>query len=411
MLLRPSNRTWPLLATLASLLLAGAALAQSGSGNTADLEIDTGEKFDVDFLFNYYDQDGERSPVTGGLGTENQQVIAPVIQVRWKKSDKWSLNTTFGIDQITSASTDNIDDEVSTASRLDTRSHAIVGMTRTLGGQSFGFDVGVSKEYDYQSISAGLSWSREFNQRNTAIFASLRHYADDVDIYPIDGTRDSGSGNGIDDDDSGSGGKPGVSDQRNTTDFSIGITQVLGRKTLATVELSHSSQSGFLSTSFHEVILQDGTRVAERLPDSRSRSALGLRLNHSFSRRMVLRTYYRYYDDDWGISAHTLEIEPHFKIGQKRNAWWFPILRFHTQDGSDFFGKPFTFTAADSFFTADGDISEFDSQKFGIGFRTSLDGGPGWLGPLRRLETRVTFYDRDDGLEALSVSYGLGWSF
>ncbi len=402
MLLTRSTRYWPTAATLAGLLLASAALAQGGSGNTADLEIDTGEKFDIDFLLNYYDQDGERSPVTGGLGTEDQQVIAPVIRVRWQKSDKWSLNTTFGIDQITSASTDNIDDEVSSASRLDTRAHAVVGLTRTVGGQSIGFDVGFSKEYDYKSVSAGLSWSREFNQRNTALFASLRHYSDDVDIYPIDGTPNN--------DGPGSEQLLGT-EGRDTTDFSFGITQVLGRKTLGTLELSHSSQSGFLSTSFHEVILQDGTRVAERLPDSRSRSAIGLRLNHSFSRRMVLRTYYRYYDDDWGVSAHTLEIEPHFKIGQKRDTWWFPILRFHTQDGSDFFAEPFTFTAADRFFTADGDISEFDSHKFGIGLRTSLNGAPGWLGPLRRLETRVTFYDRDDGLEAFSVSYGLGWSF
>lgn len=74
-----------------------------------------------EFLFNYYDQDGDFSPVTGGLGTEALQVVSPVLISRWSINDRWTLNASFGLDQITSASTDNIDDHVSSASRVDER--------------------------------------------------------------------------------------------------------------------------------------------------------------------------------------------------------------------------------------------------------------------------------------------------
>ena len=170
-----------------------------------------------------------------------------------------------------------------------------------------------------------------------------------------------------------------------------------------------------LSTPFHEVILAPGnpseepTRVAERLPDSRLRTAVGLRLHHAFSKRIVSRLSYRYYTDDWGLSASTVELEPHFRLATEAEHWVFPILRYHTQTDSDHFGVPLTFTEADEFYTADRELGEFTSEKYGVGW--SLDFAParrGWKRRLRRFETRLTSYSRDDGLDALSISFGVG---
>ncbi len=349
---------------------------------------------DVDFLLNYYDQDGEHSPVTGGVGSEDLQVLAPVVVVRWAVSDDWTLNLDLGVDGITSASTDNIDDHVSSASRQDARAHtSVTASRRWRENQTWSVGASLSNEYDYSSLGGSVGWSIDLNQRNTTFAAALRYFSDTVDLYDIDGIVQG-------------------EDDRQTADLSLSLTQVLGPQTVGSIEVGYTSQSGFLSTPFHEVILTDGRHVTERLPDSRQRLALGLSLNHSFSRHVVQRLSYRYYDDDWGIAAHTIEAETHFRLPTGTEAWIYPILRFHTQTGSDYFGLPGTLSGDEPYFTADRDLSELDSEKFGLGLRLAFSRNKkGFWSRLRSFESRLASYSRDDGLEAISISLALGWRF
>ncbi len=360
---------------------------------------------DVDFLLNYYDQDGEHSPVTGGVGTEDLQVLAPVFVVRWAVSDDWTLNFDLGVDGITSASTDNIDadridSEVSSASRQDTRAYtSVTASRRWRENQTWRFGTSLSREYDYSSVGGNVGWSIDLNQQNTTFAARLGYFSDTVDLYDTFGIVQG-------------------EDDRETADLSLSLTQVLGPRTVGSVEVGFISQSGFLSTPFHEVILApapespQGEHVAERLPDSRERMAVGLRLNHTFSKRIVQRFSYRYYDDDWGISAHTIEAETHFRLPTETEAWIYPILRFHSQTGSDYFGLPGTFSGGEAFFTADRDLSEFDSEKLGLGLRLGFRKKQnGFLSKLKSFESRLATYSRDDGLDAISFSLALGWRF
>lgn len=379
-------------AALATALLALAALPAAGQESLAPGEVD------VDFLFNYYQQDGEHSPVTGGIGTEEMDVLSPVIVVSWKVDENWTLTTDLGLDAITSASVDAIDDAVSSASRQDSRTYVTVTGTRALGEASqLSLLGGFSNEYDYQSLLAGVGWSRDFNRRNTNLSAQLRFYSDTVELYDIDGVVQG-------------------EDDRESVDVTLGLTQVLGPKTLLSLELYAQQQDGFLSTPFHEVILADGGVVAERLPDSRQRSAFGLALHHAVSDRFVPRVRYRFYDDDWGIQSHSVEIEPQFRLTGSTGgggSWIYPILRWHTQTGSDHFGLPGTFDAADPFYTADWDLAELTSEKYGLGWHWDRPAGTGsgfWR-RLRRMQARATWYTRDDGLDSLSLSFGVGWRF
>ena len=348
-------------------------------------------EIDVDFLFNYYQQDGENSPVTGGIGTEDMDVLSPVIAVTWKVDDTWTLRSDLGVDSITSASVDAMDAEISSASRQDSRAFLTVAASREVGDQTITLLGGISTEYDYNSAMIGGRWTRAFNKQNTTVSAQVRHYADTLDLYDIDGVNQG-------------------EDDRSTTDVTLSLAQVLGPRTVLTGELYYGVQDGYLGTPFHEVILADGRRVTERLPDERTRAAFGLWLNHAFSERFVGRFYYRFYDDDWGIQAHTVELEPQFKVGER--TWVFPILRFHTQDGADYFGLPGTFLGSEDFITADRDLSEFTSEKYGFGFRTSFASGrTGWRRHMRGIESRLSYYTREDGLESFSLSLAWSWRF
>ena len=358
----------------------------------------SGQNLDIDFLLNYYDQDGDRSPVTGGIGTEALQVVAPMVVVRWKINEKWKLSGRLGLDTVSSASIDAMDLR-SGASKVDNRVYTTAEISRQVGKNRLGFSLGGSTEYDYFSAQTGLSWSREFNRGNTALSARARFYLDTVELYGIDGR------------------KRGEAD-RDSTNVSFSLSQILGRKTVASIEVDYTVQDGFLSTPFYEVILAptaadpEGERVAERLPDQRNRTAIGVRLNHAFSHKLVQRVAYRLYDDDWDVQAHTVDLETHFRLATDRDSWLFPIVRYHTQKSSSYFAAPRTFTAADEFISSDGDLGEFDSWKFGLGWRADLrDSFSGWRGKMRSFEVRLTYYDRDDGLSSFNTSFGFGWGF
>jgi len=246
---------------------------------------------------------------------------------------------------------------------------------------------------------AGVSWTRNFNQQNTTLAASGRYFADTISLYDING------------DDQGSA-------RRHTTDVSLTLTQILGRRTVATVDLGLSVQRGFLSTPFHEVIvaaalgIPNDFRVAERLPDARDRRAVGLRVNHSLTDWLVERGGYRFYDDTFGVQAHTIESETHIRLPTADEQWAFPIARFHRQTGSRYFGLPGTQFLDTDFFTADRDLSSFDSWRYGAGWKWVGTGGAtlGWL-PFRSVEVRVTRYERSDGFRAIASSVGFGWGF
>jgi len=80
---------------------------------------------EANIVTGYYDQDGNNSAITGGIGTEKLTDLANSLELRFSKLDRYnrthSITADFNIDQYTSASSDNIDPlTISSASRKDT---------------------------------------------------------------------------------------------------------------------------------------------------------------------------------------------------------------------------------------------------------------------------------------------------
>ena len=119
---------------------------------------------------------------------------------------------------------------------------------------------------------------------------------------------------------------------------------------------------------------------------------------------------------EWGSKSLPLGSScAQFRLPTARPTWLYPILRYHSQDAADYFALPRTVSGSEDFFTADRDLSEFTSEKYGLGWRTdftSKAGSGSWLRrKLRYLESRASTYTRDDGLDALSLSFGMGVRF
>ena len=145
---------------------------------------------------------------------------------------------------------------------------------------------------------------------------------------------------------------------------SVGMTRVLGARDLFDASFSLTQLDGYL-TDPYKIVPVAASAVPEIRPDSRSRNSLVFKYGHYFLSRSALKTSYRYYWDDWSISAHTLETVWEKRLGEK----WIvsPRVRYYRQGSASFFA--YDFQAPERFMSADYRLSSFWSWLGGIGVR------------------------------------------
>lgn len=390
--------------------------ADSSEGDTEKIEMAVFEypnwqAVDIDFLSSYYEQDGNNSPVTGGIGTEQLTDFTQKIIMSIPVNPRTTINADGGYDYYTSASTDMIEPAYSDDSAEDLRVHGNVGITRKLDPrQTIGFRLGGSVEYDYWSAQAGVNYSRLSKNENTSLSIQGQTFIDYWTlIYPVE-LR--GQGQLV------------PTNARQSFNGSIGVSQVLDKKTQVSINLEGTYMNGLLSTPFHRVYFQEqGLPKVENLPTSRFKVPIGLRLNRYLTDWLVARMYYRFYWDSWGMMGHTASIELPIKITRFLSVA--PSYRFHTQTAVDYY-LPFKMhTSASQFYTSDTDLSALQSHAFGLGVNYQPAGGifkanlPGKKGVTRdkrkhlymkNLDLKYSHYQRSTGLNANIISLGIGFS-
>ena len=362
------------------------------------------EKYtEIDFLSSYYTQDGDNAAVTGGVGTEELTDFATIIVVNVPLDSTQSINATLGLDIYSSASTDNIDNNRSSASIMDKRAYANFGYTKKLlsKGFTYGAKVGFSSEYDYTSINGGINLAQEFNNGNTEFSFSAQAFLDNWKTYfPVELRGD----------------VTVPTTSRNSYNAQLTYSQVLSKRLQMSLSVEAIYMDGLLSTPFHRVYFNDEAATdIERLPSTRLKIPLAVRLNYKPTDNLIIRSYYRFYTDDFGIDAHTFNIELPYHI----NDHWTlsPFYRFHTQTGSEYFAPFAEHTSTDEFYTSDYDLSELSSTKYGLGISyTPLYGVARGKVPFtskvlmfNSIALRVSRYTRDTGLSGYSGSIGMNF--
>ena len=170
-------------------LSAQTATTDSTSYKSTKLKIE-----EINLVSSYYQQDGNNSAVTGGIGTEKLTDISNTIDVTLLKYGETGLKHTFdvevGIDHYTSASSDQIDLQANTsASSSDNRFYPSLSYTREdeEKGTTLGVGISSSTEYDYQSFGGNVSYSKQTKDRNGEFTAKFQAYLDQVKlILPIE---------------------------------------------------------------------------------------------------------------------------------------------------------------------------------------------------------------------------------
>ena len=343
---------------------------------------------EVNFVSSYYKQDGNNAAVTGGIGSEKLTDFATTIDVQMSRVDRQhrlnSYTFELGIDTYTSASSDKVDPStISSASSGDQRIYPSLYWNRlnTLKRSAIGATLSVSSEYDYLSIGGGVNAYKDSKDKSRQVGLRLQTYQDFVSmIYPIE-QRD---------------GKNGGTESRNTYSATASYSQIINTRLQVLFLLDLAYQDGFLSLPFNRVYFDDTSVGIEKLPNSRLKYPASVRLNYFLGDRLIIRTFYRYYADDWGLKAHTAEIETPFKITPFVSIS--PFYRYYTQTSVDFFSGYAAHSKAEQFYTSDYDLSKFNSHFGGAGLRIISPDGILGIKKFNMLELRYGHYSRQTGL-------------
>ncbi len=358
---------------------------------------------EANLISSYYNQDGNNSAVTGGVGTESLNDFSNTIDlkfVRWGNNErKHTFNFEVGIDHYTSASSDKIDpNTISSASHADTRIYPSINwmVENATKGTTFGAGVSLSKEYDYTSFGANILFAKKTANKNGEFTAKLQAYLDQLKyILPIELRTNPGR----DEDD-----YPLKS--RDSYSGSLSYSQIINPRLQLMFIADVIYQQGFLGLPFHRVYFKDNTtEKIENLPDTRLKIPLGFRANYFIGDKVILRSFYRYYNDDWGLNAHTVQLETSVKASPFLSIT--PFYRYYTQNAVDYFAPIKLHQTTEQFYTSNYDLSQFNSNFYGIGFRLTPETGVLHVQKLSALELRYGHYNRSNGLNSNIVSLNL----
>ncbi|MDE1207277.1 DUF3570 domain-containing protein [Tenacibaculum sp. LAR 2:5] len=398
------------------------------------------ETTEVDFLTSYYSQDGDNAAVSGGVGTEELTDITANIIVSIPLNDDDALTLDTGISAYTSASSSNVnpfDKGTADPFQASTGASSSDLWFNFTGNYSHSSDdrnqiwaakASVSSEFDYSSIGFGGSYTRLFNEKNTELSISANIYLDTwKTIYPYELRPFSDGGDGINDAlfiQNTVTGNPNYnpifndfSDKgRNSYSFGLGFSQILHKNVQGSLAFDLTKQSGLLSTPFQRVYFSDiddsfidNFQLAdanEKLPNNRLKIALGGRLNWYLNELLTIRTFYRYYFDDWGINSHTASIEIPVKITDKFILY--PSYRFYNQTAADYFAAYEKHLSTNNFYTSDYDLSKYSSNQFGFGvsYTDIFSKAHIWKFGLKSIDVKFYKYDRNTTFNSSLITAG-----
>ena len=404
------------------------AFAQRETQDTSNYKSRKLHLDEVHLVSSYYWQTGDHSAIEGGIGSEKVTDLANGLEVKWAgydfKARKNELTLGLGLDHHTAASQAWVS-QTGASKTGGTRIYPSVSWSREneAKGTSFGFGAIYSSEYNYHSLGLDAEVSAK-THNNGEFTAKFSTYLDQVKLIrpsefnTTDTVTNTTGGTTTYTTASGqtvtlSSGSTYISESgtsripsnaRNTYTASFSYSQVINSRLQGAVLLDLVAQNGYLGLPFHRVYFADGKDTTEKLPSTRYKLPIGLRLNYFLGDRVILRGYYRFYTDSWGIRSQTASLEVPVKITPFFSVS--PFYRYYTQTAARYFAPYEQHTANDAYWTSNYAYAAFASSFFGTGIRLSPPAGI-FHSSLKTLELRYGHYTQTTDLVSDVVSLDL----
>ena len=381
---------------------------------------------EINLVSSYYWQRGDHSAITGGIGTEKVSDISNGLDLRlaWTGDyeNKNTISLGLGLDHHTSASSAYVT-TTGLGKQGGTRIYPSFDWTLENGktGNTFGIGAYYSGEYNYKSLGADLHFSKKTNDKNGEFSVKLQAYLDHVTlIYPSEFIAvitpvstgatyiTTASGNMVLSSGGTTASKPSLPTKpRDTYTASFGYSQIINSRLQVMFLGDVVAQNGYLSLPFHRVYFSNGKDTIEKLPSSRFKLPLGIRANYFLGDNIILRSYYRYYLDNWGTRANTASLEIACKVSPFFSVS--PFYRYYNQSAARYFAPYEGHSTSDEYYTSNYEYAKFNSQFYGVGFRVAPPKGVfGWQN-LHELEIRYGHYAQSTNLVSDVVSLNLGF--
>ena len=247
--------------------------------------------------------------------------------------------------------------EVETAKINDVRTAGVFAPSVKLGQHTFTPQLAVSVESDYDSIAPSLSYQYDFNQRNTTLNLGVAHNFDRK-ITGIFVTQPQ---------------------KKDSTDFLIGVSQVITPTTLFNVTLTLGTAEGYLSDPYKGFRFTEypdpHALFPEKRPNHRSKQIVSATLNQFVEPlNGAAELSYRFYHDSFGLAGHTVSIEWFQNVG--KHVVIAPLFRYYEQSEADFYRISFNADPSDSenpdnklvprFYSSDYRLSALRTLTYGV---------------------------------------------
>ncbi len=253
------------------------------------------------------------------------KITEPILWATVPLAQTWEIRASAAIDIVTGASPSIVSNAggsrvqaVTGASISDRRNTGDVKVSKRIGDCTVAISRTVSREEDYLSYAWGADVKVDSANRNTTLVAGFGKSNDRV--------------RSADD--------PLLDERRDTKEYLLGVTQVLSPRAIVQSTLAWSRGAGWYNDPYKTTITfypdLDVPLLATDLrpPERHSLAWLTRYRLHFPQSRASLQADYRFFRDDWGIRAHTLEMAWSQDIGERWSLR--PALRYYTQTAADF---------------------------------------------------------------------------
>lgn len=166
---------------------------------------------------------------------------------------------------------------------------------------------------------------------------------------------------------------------RDSFDLLAGVSRVLNRRTVGQFIVSAGRSSGYHNDPYKVISEVDPTtnletrRFFEQRPEDRTRYTLFGKLVHRLSNeRDTANISYRFYDDDWDITSHTVDVKYRRSLGSK-GKFLEPHVRVYRQSAAFFYANSLEFGLQQpQFASADSRLDQFTGVTLGLKYGMPL---------------------------------------
>jgi hypothetical protein len=281
-------------------------------------------------------------------------IQGPSVLVRKKVGDSLSFSASYYEDLISSAS---IDVKLSASPYHETRKQEGFSVDYLHGKTIYTAGYIHSREPDYSSNTAYYSISQSmFGDLTTVTFGFRRGWDDVFRDVKVNGVIQN---------------DPTFQRQADHRGYSLSVSQILTRNAILDLNFEAITDQGYLQSPYRKIRYFDPTvpgkqfTLADQIyPGTRTSTAASADLKYYLPFRAAVTGLYRFYNDTWGITGHTVEVD---YTQPYRHFIFDGSIRYYRQNNANFYSDLFPRADYSNFEARDRELAAFHSISLGFG--------------------------------------------